>query len=116
MGLAWLNITHDRKRFAVTVLGIICAVFLMIFQGSMLLGFLRAASKIVDSTDADIWITGRGVQCFEFPLPIERRFVDLARGVSGVAGTSRICTSLAQFRKSDGSQQAVALIDVYMSS
>jgi putative ABC transport system permease protein len=110
MRLAWLNITHDRRRFAVTVLGIICAVFLMIFQCSMLLGFLRAASKIVDSTDADIWITGRGVQCFEFPLPIQRRFAELALGVSGVASTSRICTSLVQFRKSDGSQQAVVLI------
>jgi hypothetical protein len=38
MRLAWLNITHDRARFAVTVLGITCAVFLMISQGSMLLG------------------------------------------------------------------------------
>jgi putative ABC transport system permease protein len=110
MQLAWLNITNDRMRFPVTVLGITCAVFLMIFQGSMLLGFLRAASKIVDSTDADIWITGRGVQCFEFAVPIERRFADLAQGVRGVGGTSRICTGLVQFRKIDGSQQEVALI------
>jgi putative ABC transport system permease protein len=110
MRLAWLNITHDRMRFAVTVLGITCAVFLMIFQGSMLLGFLRAASKIVDSTDADIWITGRGVRCFEFAVPIERRFADLAQGVRGVSSTSRMCTSLVQFRKTDGSQQEVALI------
>lgn len=110
MRLAWHNITHDRLRFAVTVLGITCAVFLMIFQGSILLGFLRAASKIIDSTGAEIWITGRGVQCFEFAVPIERRFADLARGVAGVQSTSRICTSLVQFRKIDGSQQQVALI------
>src|SRR5579862_5767832 len=110
MRLAWYNIAHDRTRFAVTVLGITCAVFLMIFQGSILLGFLRATSKIIDSTGADIWITGRGVQCFEFAVPIERRFADLARGVSGVRSTSRICTSLVQFRKIDGSQQQVALI------
>ena len=110
MRLAWYNITHDRMRFAITVLGITCAVFLMVFQGSMLLGFLRAASKIIDSTDADIWITGRGVQCFEFAVPIERRFADLARGVRGVGLTNRICTRLVQFRKVDGSQQQVALI------
>lgn len=110
MRLAWHNITHDRMRFLITVLGITCAVFLMVFQGSMLLGFLRAASKIIDSTDADIWITGRGVQCFEFAVPIEKRFADLARGVSGVSLTNRICTSLVQFRKTDGSQQQVALI------
>jgi putative ABC transport system permease protein len=116
MLLAWLNITHDRMRFAVTVLGISCAVFLMIFQGSILLGFLRAASKIVDSADADIWITGRGVQCFEFAVPIERRFGDIAQGVRGVGGTSRICTGLVQFRKTDGSQQEIALIGADINS
>lgn len=116
MRLAWYNITHDRMRFAVTVLGITCAVFLMIFQGSILLGFLRAASKIIDSTAADLWITGRGVQCFEFAVPIERRFADLARGVPGVVSTSRICTSLVQFRKIDGSQQQVALIGAEAAS
>jgi putative ABC transport system permease protein len=116
MRLAWYNITHDRMRFAVTVLGITCAVFLMIFQGSILLGFLQAASKIIDSTGADLWISGRGVQCFEFAVPIERRFADLARGVPGVSGTSRIVTSLVQFRKIDGSQQQVALIGADVSS
>lgn len=110
MRLAWHNIAHDRTRFIVTVLGITCAVFLMVFQGSVLLGFLKAASKIIDSTDADIWITGRGVQCFEFPVSIERRFVEIAHGVGGVAHTSRICTRLVQFRKKDGSHQLVALV------
>jgi hypothetical protein len=71
MRLAWYNIAHDRTRFLVTVLGITCAVFLMIFQGSILLGFLQASSKIIDATDADLWITGRGVQCFEFPVSVE---------------------------------------------
>ena len=110
MRLAWYNIAHDRTRFLVTVLGITCAVFLMIFQGSVLVGFLKAASKIVDATDADIWITGRGVQCFEFPVSIERRLVEIAHSVPGVAHTSRICTRQAQFRKLDGSQQLVALV------
>lgn len=110
MRLAWYNIVHDRTRFLVTVLGITCAVFLMTFQGSILLGFLEAASKIIDSTDADLWITGRGVQCFEFPVPIERRFVEIAHSIPGVDRTSRICTRLVQFRKSDGSHQLVALI------
>jgi len=110
MRLAWHNLAHDRTRFVVTVLGITCAVFLMVFQGSILLGFLQAASKIIDSTDADIWITGRGVQCFEFPVSIERRFQEIARSVSGISHTSRICTKLVQFRKKDGSHQLVALI------
>ncbi len=110
MRLAWYNIVHDRVRFAVTVLGIMCAVFLIVFQGSMLLGFMRAASKIIDTTDADIWITGRGVQCFEFPSPIERRLVELTRGIPGVAEASRISIGQVQIRKADGVRQQVLLV------
>jgi putative ABC transport system permease protein len=110
MRLAWYNIAHDRTRFLVTVLGITCAVFLIIFQGSILLGFLRASSKIIDATDADLWIAGRGVQCFEFPVPVERRLGAIAHSVRGVDHTSRICTGVVPFRKNDGSHQLVDLI------
>jgi putative ABC transport system permease protein len=110
MRLAWFNIVHDRVRFLVTVSGITCAVFLMIFQFSILIGFLRAASRLIDLADADIWISGRGVPCFEFPVPLERRFVEIAHSVPGVETTSRICTRLVQFRMRDGRHQLVALV------
>jgi putative ABC transport system permease protein len=74
------------------------------------LGFLQAASKIIDTTSADLWITGRGVSCFEFPVTMERRFVEIAHSVPGVAETSRICTSQVELRKQDGNQQLVVLI------
>jgi putative ABC transport system permease protein len=110
MRLALSNIAHDRTRFGVTVLGIMFAVFLMLFQGSVLVGFMSASSKLIDSTDADLWITGRGVQCFEFPVVIERRIAEIAKSVAGVTETGRICTRQAQFRKVDGSSQLVVLI------
>lgn len=110
MRLAWHNIAHDRIRFAVTVLGITFAVFLMIFQSSILLGFLEAASKIIDSTDADLWIAGRGVQCFEFPVAIERRYEQIAYSIRGIAHTSSVCIRPVQFKKTDGSQQLVELV------
>jgi putative ABC transport system permease protein len=97
-------------RLLVTVLGVTCATLLMIVQGSLLTSFLGAASKIIDATDADLWITGRGAQCFEFPASLERRFVELAHGVAGVRETSRIYTRIASFRKPDGDQQLVTLI------
>jgi len=110
MRLAWTNIAHDKTRFFVAVLGIAGAVFLMVFQGSILMGFLQAASKIIDTTGADLWITGRGVACFEFPVTMERRFVEIAHSVPGVAETSRICTSQVELRKQDGNQQLVVLV------
>lgn len=110
MRLAWFNIANDRVRFLVTVAGIACAVFLMIFQGSVLLGFLHAASRLIDATDPELWVVGRGVSCFEFPAPLERHYVEMARSVSGVSGTRRICTGQVQCRKPDGNAQLVTLV------
>jgi len=110
MKLAWQNIIHDRGRFSVTVLGVSFAVFLMVFQGSLLVGFLRAASRFIDSSDSDIWITARGVQAFEFGTPIESRVREMAAGVPGVLETSRVCMAFAVYRTPNGKQQVVALV------
>src|SRR6201993_5433588 len=110
MKLAWQNIVHDRARFSVTVLGVSFAVFLMVFQGSLLVGFLRAASRLIDASDSDIWITARGVQAFEFGTPIEGRVREMAAGVPGVLETSRVCMAFAVYRTPTGKQQVVALV------
>jgi putative ABC transport system permease protein len=110
MKLAWQNIIHDRGRFSVTVLGVSFAVFLMVFQGSLLVGFLRAASRLIDASDSDIWITARGVQAFEFGTPIQSRVREMAAGVPGVLETSRVCMAFAVYRTPNGKQQVVALV------
>lgn len=110
MKLAWQNIIHDRIRFLVTVLGVSFAVFLMVFQGSLLVGFLRAASKLIDASDFDLWITARGVPAFEFGAGVDSRAKDLAAGVPGVTETARVCMAFALYRKQDGKQQVVGLV------
>jgi putative ABC transport system permease protein len=110
MRLAWRNLSHDRLRFLVTVIGIAFAVFLMVFQGSLLTGFIRTASKGIDLTDGDIWISARGVDCFEFATPIPKRFRDLAMGVDGVRGVYRIAVGFTILQKPTGTQQMVLLV------
>ncbi|HUQ90039.1 MAG TPA: ABC transporter permease [Bryobacteraceae bacterium] len=112
MKLAWNNLLHDRIRFGVTVAGIAFAVFLMIFQGSLLISFLYAASKVIDATSADIWITARGVSCFDFPASLPKRFLEIAKGVSGVEQASSLMLNYAEFRKPDGHTQTVAVVGV----
>src|SRR5258706_531430 len=81
MSLAFQNLLHDRTRFLVTALGVAFAVFLMIFQGSLLIGFLRTAAEVIDAADSDIWITARGVNCFDFSATLDSRFREIAQGV-----------------------------------
>src|SRR5438105_14868912 len=110
MKLAWQNIIHDRLRLSVTVLWVCFAVFLMVCQGSVVAAFLRAASRLIDASDADIWITARGVQAFEFGTILESRVREMAAGVPGVSETGRVCMAFAVYRTPVGKQQVVALV------
>ena len=110
MRLALQNVLHDRARFSATVLGVSFATFLMLFQGSLLVGFLQAASRFIDASDFDIWITARGVQAFEFGAPVRAGVEDLAAGVPGVVETGRACMAFAVYRKPNGKQQVIALV------
>lgn len=108
--LAWRNVLHNRIRFLATASGIAFATFLMLFQGSLLTGFLAAASKLIESTHSDIWITARGVACFDFAGPIPKRFLEIARGVPGVEGATRVVTGTALYRTATGRHQTIVLV------
>lgn len=110
MKLAWRNLSHDRLRFLVTVAGIAFATFLMVFQGSLLYGFIQAAGKIINASDADIWITARGVPCFDFAAPIPSRFRELAMGVDGVSDVKRMAISFTYWHKPSGERQTILVV------
>src|SRR5712691_6741829 len=103
--LAWANLVHDHARLVTTLVGITFSVFLMLYQGSLLLGFVRAASAVIDATTADVWIMGRAVTCFDFPAPLPERFGDIARGTPGVAAVRRTVTGITQWHRPDGVRQ-----------
>jgi len=110
MRLALSNLLYDRMRFAVTVIGITFAVFLMVFQGSLLAGFMRAAERPIQSSDAHLWVTARGVQCFEYPTPIPNRFRDLAYSCPGVESVQRVVGAFTQWKGPTGKAQYVYLV------
>jgi putative ABC transport system permease protein len=110
MRLAWRNIANDKVRFVVAAFGITFAVFLMIFQGSLLMGFLRAASNLIEASDAQIWVTAHGVSCFEFAGIIPRRYAEIIRSIPGVVSTSRACVANLQYRTAEGKIKSVVLV------
>lgn len=72
--LAWRNLTRDRRRCAVTIFGTGFAVFIMLFQTGLFVGFTQAASHIIRAMDGDLLISGRGASCLEYGFPIEARY------------------------------------------
>ena len=82
----------------------------MVFQGSLLYGFVTAAGKLIESTDSDIWITARGVVCFDLPATFSKRLSGFSKGIPGVASTTRVVMAMAEYRKPDGAHQMIALV------
>jgi putative ABC transport system permease protein len=110
MRLALRNLLHDPTRLVVTSLGVAFAVFLMIFQSSLLIGFLRAAAEIIDATDSDLWIAPRGVVCFDFSSTLDSRWREIAQGVSGVESANPMTVAFVGYRMPEGQHRIVVLI------
>ncbi|MCQ4165620.1 ABC transporter permease [Tahibacter harae] len=114
--LAWRNLSHDRARFVVTLVGVLFAVLLMGVELGLLLGFARTTSGMVDHTQADLWITPAGTTNVDIAgrLDERRRFEALA--VPGVAAVDALMLQFAFWRKPDGGTESVSMIGYNLAS
>ena len=88
--LAWRSITHDKKRFALSLAGIMFATTLMFVQ----LGFLNAVFDsqvaLLRRLNADLVITNRSKHHLGVNEPFARRRLEQARAVPGVSAVSPV--------------------------
>lgn len=110
MHFAWSNLSYDRLRFSVTVAGVAFSIFLMVFQGSLLMGFVKSSSRMVDSSDGEIWVSAVGIPCFECATPIAGRLKAIAMGEPGVVAVQKIAAGAAIWQKPSGRRQIVYII------
>lgn len=108
--IAWRNLIGDPVRFLVTLVGIAFSVLLMIFEGSLLVGFTLAAANIIDASEADIWVAAHGVRAFDLPAPLPDRFRDVVRGIDGVTGAERLVAGFTTWSPPSGRTRTVLLV------
>ncbi len=108
--LAWRNLIHDRLRFLLAIAGIAFASFLMVFQGSLLVGFTLAASRVIDKTGADLWIMPRGVRCFDYPGLVQEHLREICKGTKGAAASGRVAAGVVIARTEGGISQTVVIV------
>lgn len=83
--LAWSNLTHDRVRFLLFILGIVFAVVLMFIQLGFRGALLDSNTLIHDHLNADLVLVSPNRQALPMREPIPRRRLAQAAGVPGVA-------------------------------
>jgi hypothetical protein len=83
--LAWRNLVHDKVRLAVTLIGIVFAVVLIVVELGLFLGFLTTTSGLIDRSGADLWITASRVPYIEQGVPFSERKLFTVLSTPGVA-------------------------------
>lgn len=96
--LAWLNLTQQRVRTFVSLVGVAFAVLLLFMQ----LGFLDAvgntASLVYDQLDFDLLILSREYISLANPAAFSRDRLGQARGIPGVESVWPVTAVLGEWR------------------
>jgi putative ABC transport system permease protein len=84
MPLAWLNLTHDRRRFALFSLGISLAVALMFMQYGFYNALLDSNTLLIEKLNADLVIVNAREASIAIREPFSRHRLAQAAEVPGV--------------------------------
>lgn len=82
--LAWLNLSHDRVRFALFVLGVVFAVVLMLVQLGFRGALLDSQTLVHERLNCDLVLVAPNRQALAMRDPFPRRRLDQAAAVAGV--------------------------------
>lgn len=108
--LAFRNLVHDKVRLAVTLTGVIFAVVLITVQLGLFFGFAKAICDIIDHTEADIWMTPRGIPNYEQAVPISEHPLHRVLSVPGVVQVEKMVTQFVPWKKQSGGQQRSIIV------
>ena len=110
VSIARKNLFHDKIRFLIALAGIQLSVLLITIQVGVFLRFLTNASVLIDNATADIWITAKNLQNFDFGRPFSEKKVYQARNVPGVLWAEKYLIAFGYWKTPAGSQESVQVI------
>jgi putative ABC transport system permease protein len=102
VSVGWCNLKKDRLRVAVAVLGIVFSVVLVTVETGLLLGLMRNASLLVDTSRADLWISTIDVKTFDFATPFPQRKKYRIKAVEGVERVEEYFVSYSSWKLPSG--------------
>jgi putative ABC transport system permease protein len=108
--LAVRNLFHDKVRLAVTITGIVFSVVLVAVQTGLFIGFTDATANIIDHSNADLWITSKGVPFIEVAPPFSATKLYRARALSEVAMAQKYVVQFSVWQLRDGSHQNCEIV------
>src|SRR5262245_26650875 len=106
-------LTGDRAKYFGLVFAIAFCTFLLENQTSIFANILkRAASQILDVTDAEVWVMDPATEYWEQTKPLKDTDLTRVRGVDGVAWAVRLFKGNPVVRTSSGKFAVAFLIGI----
>lgn len=102
VSIARKNLFEDIPRFLVAQAGIMFAVSLVTIQIGILNGFTRSTARLIDNSEADIWVSAEEMVHFELTQPMSLERMVEARDVEGVRRAEALMLSGGRWRGPQG--------------
>lgn len=96
--LAWLQLRHEKMRFAIAVAGVAFAVILMFMQLGFMDALYRGVANVHRQLLADLIMVSSHHNTFVAQTRFPRRRLHQALGFAGVASMSPLFTGVARWR------------------
>jgi putative ABC transport system permease protein len=110
LSIGWRNLRKDPTRLGVAVFGVTFSVVLLTCEIGMLLGLLKNASNLVDTSRADIWVSTIDVVTLDFATPFDARKQYLIEAVEGVDRVEEFDISFSVWRLPSGGNANVQVV------
>ena len=108
--LAYKLLVNDRAKFTALLMGIVFAVFLIMFITSMFVGVLNHASATVINIGATIWVMDPTVETVANSVGMPDYVLDAVRSMHGVKYAVPLYSGGALVKLFDGTYQSVTVI------
>lgn len=109
---ARVAVTRDWRFLSVTIISCVVAAVVASFQYSVFTSFLRAGAVIPRTVEADFWIVGSTVECFDFPDPFSEDYAAALARFTPDARYRRVVFGFAPWRSPVGRRGNVAIVGI----
>ena len=108
--LALKMLFHEKVRLLITLLGVTVSAILTLIEVAIYLGMMGNATALIRHTDADLWITSRNIQTFDFALPFPAARIDRVRALPQVLWAEKLLLSWGYLKLPAGGREQVQII------
>jgi len=114
--LALKTILYNKGRFLITLVGITFSCLLTLTQVALFLGMMGNATAVIRNTDADIWITSKNTQSFDFSNLFPEQRINRVRALQEVRWAEKLILTWGFLKLASGAQEQIQIIGFDPSS